>query len=135
MQKILVFIYYGTSISVGTAVTFFYENLTPLGQALLLIIFIDYLTGISAAFYEGKLSSKEGFKGILTKMIIIMIAAMAHFLGKLMNMPHLEDMVILFYLSNELLSIIENAGRMKVPIPNVIRNAVVILKNRGSEKS
>jgi toxin secretion/phage lysis holin len=96
---------------------------------------MDYLTGLAAAFFEGKLSSKEGFKGILAKMMIFIIASIAHLLGKMMNMPYLVDMVILFYMSNELLSIIENAGRMNVPIPDVIKNAVEILKNRGSEKN
>jgi toxin secretion/phage lysis holin len=135
MQKTAVFIYYSSSINLEGLIKLYYENLTPMGQALLILVLIDYLTGIAAAYYEGKLSSKEGYKGIMAKMMVFLIAAMAHFLSHTLNMPYLEDMVIFFYVSNELLSIIENAGRMNVPIPDVMRNAVEMLKNRGSDKS
>lgn len=101
-------------------------------QILLVFVAIDYFTGLVAAGYEGKLSSKIGFRGIAKKVMIFSIVAVAHLIDTAIGENHLlRDAVIYFYLANELLSILENAGRTGLPVPDQVKNAVQVLKGKG----
>lgn len=101
-------------------------------QILIVFVAIDYLTGMIAAAYEGKLSSRVGFKGIAKKVMIFAVVAVAHLIDSAIGENHLfRDAVIYFYLANELLSILENAGRTGLPIPDKIKGAVDVLKGKG----
>jgi toxin secretion/phage lysis holin len=96
---------------------------------------IDYITGLIAAGILGELSSKVGLKGIGRKFIIFGLVAVAHLIDTILGDQHfIRDATVLFYIANELLSIIENAGRAGVPVPNIILNAVQSLKNRQNKK-
>lgn len=101
---------------------------------LLAFVIIDYATGVIAAGVEGKLNSNIGFKGILKKVMIFVIVAVAHLVDSAIGQNHIfRDAVIFFYLANELLSILENAGRTGLPIPDKLKSAVEILKNGKGE--
>lgn len=121
--------------SVGSIVGYLFGGWHTLLQILLVFVAIDYLTGMIAAGYEGKLNSSVGFRGIAKKVMIFAIVAVGHMIDTALGENHIfRDAVIYFYLANELLSILENAGRTGLPIPNVIKNAVDVLKGKGESK-
>lgn len=104
-------------------------------ETLLVFVIVDYITGVIAGFRNGELSSKRGFKGILTKVAIFCVVAVAHKLDQILSDGHFfRDTIIFFYLSNELLSIVENVGKAGVPFPEEFRKAVEILRGKEKEK-
>lgn len=101
---------------------------------LAIFVAIDYITGLLAAGVEGALSSKEGFEGIIKKVFIFAMVAVATLLDMILtNKNIIRDATIFFYITNEFISIIENAGRVGLPIPPFIRNAVEVLKNKSKK--
>ncbi|UHA76075.1 phage holin family protein [Paenibacillus sp. 481] len=116
----------------GGASSFLFGGWPVLMQALLIMVIIDYATGLMASGIEGKLRSSVGLVGIARKVFIFMVIALAHQVDKVLGGQHLlRDATIFFYMANELLSIIENGGRIGVPLPPVIRKAVEVLKGKG----
>ena len=124
----------------GAVTGYLYGGWDTLLQVLLIFVIVDYLTGIIAGGTNGKLSSKIGFRGILKKVLIFIIVAVAHWADLAVGVALGEDVAIFrnatifFYLANELLSITENAGEMGVPIPEKLMNAVEILKGKSKEE-
>ena len=119
----------------GSAVSFLWGGWSALLGILLAFVVIDYLTGIIAAGLEGKLSSNVGLRGIAKKVFIFVMVAVAHLVDSALGEQHLfRDAVIFFYLANELLSITENAGRVGLPVPKKLLNAVDVLKGKSNEK-
>jgi toxin secretion/phage lysis holin len=121
-------------VALGAFISYLFGTSSLLFKTLVLFIVLDYLTGMAASAYEGKLNSKVGFKGILKKVMIFAIVAIAHSLDQLTGGNIIKTATIFFYLSNELLSMIENAGRLKVPIPQVIKNAVSLLRQKNGSQ-
>jgi toxin secretion/phage lysis holin len=125
---------------VGAVFGFLFGGWSVLLQVLLVFMAIDYITGIIASFIEGKLSSKIGFRGILKKVAIILIVVASHLIDLALiaegftSKEMIMDSVVFFYLGNELLSFTENAGRMGVPLPAQLTNAVAVLKSKGEDK-
>lgn len=105
-------------------------------QTLFVFVAIDYITGFLASATEGKLSSKAGMKGIAKKAYIFVIVALCHMADQTIgDGTHLfRDGAITFYLINESLSIIENTGRLGVPVPDQLRQAIEILKGKTQNK-
>ena len=120
----------------GAAVSYFYGGWSALLQVLLAFVIIDYVTGVLASAIEGRLSSVIGAKGIAKKVFIFVIVAVAHLVDTSLGEAHVfRDATIFFYLANELLSILENAGRVGLPIPPVIAQAVQALQGKGDGPS
>ncbi|WP_435924667.1 phage holin family protein [Paenibacillus sp. DYY-L-2] len=116
--------------ALGTAV----GGWTIMVQVLLAFVMADWITGLAAAWLNGELRSRIGQKGILRKVTILILVAIAHLVDGILGESHyIRDAVIFFYLANELLSIIENVGRMGVPIPGVLRNAVKIFQSKSGD--
>ena len=104
-------------------------------KVLLISIVIDYITGIVRAFITGTASSKQGFKGIVKKVSILFIVALACLIDQLTNAEGLlRTLVIYYFVANEGLSIIENLGQAGVPIPDVLKRAINELK-KGSKNA
>ena len=120
-------------IAVGASiVTYLFGGFDSLLLVFTAMVVIDYVTGLLASGVEGKLSSKIGFKGIAKKIMIFALIAIAHFIDQFVGNTHLiRDATIFFYMANEILSTIENAGRMGLPIPTFLRNAVTMLRNKS----
>ena len=100
--------------------------------ALVVMMAIDYVTGIMCAIVDQKLSSAIGFKGIFKKVLILMLVAVAniidvHVVG---TGSALRGATVCFYLSNEGLSILENAVHLGLPVPDGLREALAQLHNR-----
>src|SRR5690606_32453048 len=123
--------------ALGGIIGYLWGGWNALLGILLAFVIIDYITGFIAAGAEGKLSSEVGFKGIAKKIIIFVLVAVGHLLDKALGGQNdmFRDATIFFFLANELLSIIENSGRAGVPIPQILHNAVEILKGKGDEKN
>ncbi|MEK3735527.1 phage holin family protein [Paenibacillus sp. FSL M8-0334] len=119
----------------GAAASFLFGGWSPLLNILLAFVVIDYVSGVAAAAQEGTLSSRIGGWGIAKKVAIFAIVAVAHLVDTALGDAHLfRDAAIFFYLSNELLSLIENAGRLGAPIPPGLQKAVAVLKGKGEEQ-
>ncbi len=96
--------------------SFIFGGLDMLFTALLVCIVVDYLTGVLAALYEKRLNSEVGFRGIIKKVVILLIVVLAHMIESAAGISGIRDIVIGFYIANEGISILENAGRMNVPV-------------------
>lgn len=122
-------------VGTGGLVGFLWGEWSTLLQILLMFSIFDYITGMIASGVEGKLSSKIGFKGIAKKVMIFVLVAIGHLVDKAVGEGHIfRDGIIFFYLGNELLSILENAARTGLPVPQQIKDAVQILKGKGEGK-
>lgn len=126
-------IIYKTILTVTGLITgYLFGGWSLLLQILLAFVIIDYVTGLLASGVEGRLSSKVGFKGIAKKLMIFCLVAVGHLVDKAIGEGSMiQNAIIFFYLGNELLSIIENAGRTGLPVPEQIKNTVEILKGKG----
>ena len=104
--------------------------------ALVLFAVADYITGVMCAVADKKLSSEVGFKGICRKVIIYMLVGIAHIIdvNVIATGSVLRTAVIFFYLSNEGVSLLENAGHLGLPIPEKLKIVLEQLHDR-SEKS
>lgn len=95
---------------------------------------MDYLTGVLCALQKKQLSSAQGFRGILKKILIFMVVGIGHLLDITLlggaGAP-LRVAMIGFYLSNEGLSILENLGRLGVPLPSRL---ATVIKELGEEE-
>jgi len=96
---------------------------------------IDYLTGVMCAFADHTLSSEVGFRGICRKVLIFLLVGMANILDVAVigNGSVLRTAVIFFYISNEGVSLLENAGHLGLPIPQKVKEVLEQLHDR-SEK-
>ncbi|MNE69822.1 Holin family protein [compost metagenome] len=120
----------------GTSASFLFGGWSSLLNILLAFVIIDYVTGVGAAAKEGRLNSTAGVWGIAKKVSIFAIVAVSHMVDSALGNSHLfRDAAIFFFLANELLSFLENAGRMGAPIPPVLRKAVEVLKGKGADQS
>ena len=108
---------------------------------LIIFMAVDYLTGLVVAgvFHNspksegGTLESKAGWKGLCRKGMTLLIVLIAARLDMLLGTSFIRDAVIIAYIANEAISIIENAGLMGVPIPAAIRKAVEVLQQKGNK--
>lgn len=116
----------------SSSVTYFFGGWSGVLGVLLVFVILDYLTGIVAAGMNGKLESNVGMFGIARKVFIFAMVSVAHLVDGVLGDGHLfRDAVAFFYIANELLSIIENGGKLGAPIPPVIRQAIEVLKGKG----
>lgn len=107
-------------------------------QTLIIFMAIDYISGLVVAgvFHKskktesGSLESRAGFKGLLRKGLTLLVVLMACRLDMVIGSDFVRDTVIIAFIVNETLSIIENAGLMGVPIPKVMIKAIEVLQKR-----
>lgn len=119
----------------GATVSFLFGGWTQLMTVLVVFITIDFLSGVALAAKEGRAASGELWLGVTRKIGTLAIVAVAHLLDTTIGDAHLiRDAAIFFYLAGELLSLIENAGRLGVPIPPVISRAVEVLRGKAGDK-
>lgn len=111
---------------------------------IILITFmcIDYITGLllagvfkkSGKSKTGGLSSAIGLKGLCKKGLVLLMVIVANLLDLALETNYIRNVVIIGFMTNELISIIENVGLMGVPIPKVINNAIDILKGKEEQE-
>lgn len=126
-------IFRGIALSVGGFFGWYLGGFDGLMIALVVFVCLDYITGVMASAIEKKLSSQIGFKGIFKKVLIFLIVGAMHILDLYMLKQGntIRDAVVCFYIANEGLSVLENAGRLGLPIPSTIKKVLEQLKARG----
>ncbi|PFD98930.1 holin [Bacillus sp. AFS023182] len=113
---------------------YFFGGWDAMLQILVTMAAIDYITGMIAAGYNGELKSKIGFKGIAKKVVLFLIVGVAAQLDTVFGSNSaIREATIFFFMGNELLSILENAGRMGIPLPQALTNAVEILGGKQKQ--
>ena len=121
---------------IGTFLTFIFGDWDVALQCLVIAIALDYVSGIIKAFINKELSSKIGVKGILKKVGVLVVVALAVLIDKITGESGaVRTLVIYYFVANEGLSIIENLGEAGLPIPDVIKKALKSLKNESKGKS
>lgn len=121
---------------VGGWLGYFLGGCDGLILALLAFVVIDYITGVMCAIADMKLSSSVGFKGICRKVLIFLLVGIAnildvHIIG---TGSVLRTAVIFFYISNEGVSLLENAGHLGLPIPVKIKAVLEQLHERAESE-
>ncbi|MFC5405271.1 phage holin family protein [Cohnella soli] len=120
----------------GAAISFSFGTWTESLTFLLVLMAIDYFTGVSAAIKEGTgLNSNFGFWGLLKKAMIMLVMLIAHRLDLLLGIDAVMGSAVFFYIANELLSIIENYGRIGLPLPDRLKQIVAVLRARAGENA
>lgn len=122
----------------GSLVASFFGGWTASLTTLIIFMGIDYLSGLIVAgvFHNspktetGALESRAGFKGLIRKFMILLFVLIGYRLDVAVGTTYIRDAVCIAFIANELLSIVENAGLMGIPIPAVITNAIDILKKK-----
>ena len=125
----------------GTIFCFLFGGWTMLLNVLLFVMAADYVTGLLVGFCgkskktkKGGLSSKVSWKGLLKKMVILLIVSVAYRIDLVVNANQLLfDAVILFYISNEAISIIENAALLELPVPDKLISVLEALKEDNDD--
>lgn len=101
--------------------------------ALLVLVVIDYISGIIAAIIEKKLSSRKGLTGILKKCMFFLVVAVSHIIDHAIGGDGaLRSLVIGFLIANEGISILENCGRCGLPVPKKLMDILEQLKSGGN---
>ena len=101
-------------------------------QILVVFICMDFITGILQGFYNGELSSKRGYKGLFKECGIMFVIIVANLLDLLTGVPLFRIPVVYFFIAIEGVSILENLGKMGVPIPEVLLDKLAQLKEKGT---
>ena len=123
--------------AIGDWLGYFLGGVDGLMIALIIFMVLDYITGLMCAVVDKKLSSAVGFKGICKKVLILILVGVAnvvdiHIVG---TGSALRSAVICFYLSNEGLSLLENAAHIGLPIPDRMKNVLAQLHRREDKSN
>lgn len=118
--------------SVGGVLIYIFGGIDVIMKTLLILIVLDYITGVLKAVYEKKLNSQIGFRGIIKKTILMMVVAAAVAIQNVIDMP-VREIIITFFICNEAISLLENAGAV-IPIPGRIKNMLEKLRDDNISK-
>ena len=122
--------------AIGGFIGWFLGGCDGLLYALIAFIVIDYITGVMCAIVNHDLSSEIGFKGISRKVLIFLLVGVANIVDVdvIGTGSVLRAAVCFFYISNEGLSILENAAILGLPIPEQLKKVLKQIKNRGGDE-
>ena len=122
---------------IGSFISYLFGGWNTMIQTLLLFMVLDYLTGIIVAgvFHKssksasGALSSKAGFKGLAKKIVILIVICLTYRIDIMLNLNNtLYSIVVIAYITNESISILENAMAMGIPVPKNLEEAIENMK-------
>lgn len=122
----------------GGLVTSCYGGWTSGMTTLIIFMTIDYITGLIVAgvFHNsqksknGRLESNACWKGLIKKVVTLILVGVAHRIDLEIGTTYLRDACVIAFLFSEALSIVENAGLMGIPIPSKLKNAIEVLKDK-----
>ena len=122
--------------TIGGWLGYFLGGCDGLIYALTAFVVVDYITGVMCAIADKKLSSSVGFKGICRKVLIFTLVGIAHIIDMqvIKSGSVLRTAVIFFYLSNEGVSLLENAAHLGLPIPNKLKEVLEQLHDRSEKE-
>ena len=121
--------------AVGGWLGYFLGGCDGLLIALIVFVVADYITGVMCAVTDRKLNSEVGFKGICRKVVIFMLVGIAHVIdvNVIATGSVLRTAVTFFYLSNEGVSLLENAAHLGLPIPETLKEVLEQLHERAEK--
>ena len=122
--------------AIGGWVGYFVGGMDGLLIALVVLMCLDYISGVMCAVMDKNLSSAVGFRGIAKKVLILMLVGVANILDihVVGEGSALRGAVIAFYMSNEGLSLLENAAHIGLPVPDPLKNALAQLHGRDEKE-
>lgn len=122
--------------AVGGWLGYFLGGCDGLLYVLIAFVAIDYITGVMCAISDKTLSSEVGFKGICRKVLIFLLVGIGNIIDvQVLGSPGvLRTAVIFFYLSNEGVSLLENAAHLGLPVPDAIKTVLEQLHDRSDGK-
>ena len=128
---------------VGSAIATAYGGWSASLTTLLIFMGVDYISGwiLAGVFHKspktdsGGLESKAGWKGLCRKGMVLALVLVGCRLDLLSGSSYIRDAMCIAFISNEFISIVENAGLMGIPIPPVVMDAIEVLKKKGEEKN
>ena len=123
--------------AIGGWLGYFLGGMDGLLTALIIFMTLDYVTGLMCAIVDKKLSSSVGFRGIFKKMLIILLVGVAHVVDMhIVGAGNaLRSAVVCFYLSNEGVSLLENAAHLGLPIPEKLKAILQQLHDRDTTET
>lgn len=118
--------------ALGGGIGWFLGGLDGFLYALIAFVVIDYITGVMCAIVDKKLSSNVGFRGIFRKVLIFVMVGIGNLIDTQLigSGEALRTAVIFFYISNEGVSLLENAAHIGLPIPEKLKDVLAQLHNR-----
>lgn len=118
---------------IGGVMSYWLGGWDVLLKTIVFLAVVDYITGIIKGIYLKELSSEIGFKGLLKKIVMFIVIAVAYEIQLLIGgtIP-LREVVIMFYVTNESLSLIENAA-IFVPIPEKLKDVLLQLRDKETD--
>lgn len=121
--------------ALGGVLGWFFGGVDGFMYALMAFVAIDYVTGVMCAISDHALSSEVGFRGICRKVLIFVLVGVGHILDAnvLGQGDVMRTAVIFFYLSNEGVSLLENAAHLGLPIPDKLKEILAQLHNRKED--
>ena len=128
-------VWHGILTTVGGFFGWFLGGMNGFIYALLAFVVVDYITGVAAAFIEKRVSSAVGFKGIIRKVMIFVLVGIGNIIDTevIQSGSAVRTAIAFFYLSNEGISILENASVIGLPIPKKLREVLQQLKKDAGE--
>ena len=122
--------------AVGGLLGYFLGGCDGLLYALIAFVVIDYITGVMCAISDKTLSSEVGFKGICRKVLIFLLVGIGHIVDAQVigSGGVMRTAVIFFYLSNEGISLIENAAHLGLPVPDKLKAVLEQLHDRSEKE-
>ena len=125
--------HFNASVAViATFFTYLFGHWDLAMQALIVFMGLDYATGVICAYLKGELNSEVGFKGLVKKLMILVVLIIGVMLDRMLSNGTwvFRTLVCYFYIANEGISLLENVGNIGVPIPNKIRDALEQLNSK-----
>lgn len=120
---------------VSTIILFLFDEIDLPLKVMFVFIVMDYITGMIKAYKLKKLSSKIGLSGLIKKFVMLLVVSFTVMLDRLTGANGLiRNLAVMYYIANEGLSILENASVIGVPIPEKLKDALLQLKEKESEK-
>ena len=122
--------------AIGGGLGWFFGEMDGFFYALIAFVVIDYLTGVMCAILDKTLSSNVGFRGIFRKVLIFVIVGIGHVIDTQLigSGDALRTAVIFFYISNEGVSLLENAAHVGLPVPEKLKDVLAQLHDRTENK-
>ncbi len=128
--------------AVGSVISGMFGRCDEAIKTLLIFMAIDYISGLLVAGVfktsnktkSGTLQSAAGWRGLCKKGMTLLFVLIANRLDLILQTSYIRNSVVIAFMANELISIVENAGLMGVPIPRVMIRSIDVLKNREEEK-
>lgn len=125
----------------GSIISGFFGGWTAGMTTLLIFMIVDYITGLVVAgvFHgsnkseTGALDSKAGWRGLCKKCMTLVFVLIAYRLDLVLGTTYIRDAVVIGFIANELISIVENAGIMGLPLPAILTKAIDLLQEKEKE--